>query len=242
MYHRFKMALIIGGVAFAAVLFMFSPIFYIQEVTPDIVNGCENIPTSEILTRAGLTKTANLFLFDTSKARKSIMENPYIDSVTFQKILPNRLTITVRERHLSGYVEYMQGKYLYIDENGRVLETNSFYTEKLPVVRGLKYSRVRLGEILEVEDTAAFKTVVTFARLLNKHQLTDLVSRIDVSDGNNTKILVHYMNFNVGDGKNADEKIRTIKEIMEKLPNADIIKGFVDLTEIRSQYYIKILV
>lgn len=239
MRWRFKIILTVCVVASATVLFMFSPYFYIAEIT---VNGNDSIEQTEILTRTGIQRTTNMFLFNESEARKRIIENLYIDNVQFTKSLPNKLTITIRERHLSGYVEYMPGKYLYIDEYGRVLEINSFFAERLPVVGGLKFDKFQLGETLEVEDTAAFKTVVTYARLLIKHDLTEQVSRLDVSDGGNTRIFMYHIEFNVGDGLNADEKIRTMKDIADKLPNADKIKGSVDLREIRSQYVLKILV
>lgn len=238
MNRKFKILLAVCGTAFMAVLFMFSPFFYMKEVS---VKGCERIPVSEVLERSGVNGTTNVLLLNTAQTRARLMENMYIDDVVFERRLPGQLIITIRERHLSGYVEYMQGKFLYIDENGRVLEINSYYTEKLPVVSGLKFDKVRLGDLLDVEDKTAFKTVVSYARLFNKHQMTDQVSRIDMSDSSNTRIHLYHIEFNVGDGKNAEEKVRTIKEIIEKLPNSEVLKGFVDLKEIREHYFLKIL-
>jgi hypothetical protein len=206
----FKIALIIGVFVLAVILFLLSPYFYINEIN---VHGSETIAENEILSRAGIESGTNIFVYNTKEARKRIMENLYIDSVVFD---------------------------LYIDENGRVIEINSTYTEPLPVVVGLRFDRFRLGDILEVEDTFAFRSVVRYARLLYQYQLMDRISRIDVSDSSNTRVFFHQIEFNVGDDWEADEKVRSMEEIINNLPNAELIRGFVDLREIRAQYVLKI--
>ncbi|MDR1665301.1 MAG: FtsQ-type POTRA domain-containing protein [Clostridiales bacterium] len=239
MRKRYVLAFIAGALALAAVLFLFSPFFFIEEI---VVDGNVNFTKEEIINRSGIVSSSNLFLLNTSEVRDSIMENLYIEDVAFKKEFPNKITLHVTERHLSGYVEYMQGKYLYIDENGRVLEIKTYFTEKLPIVSGLKFESARLGEVLEVDDANAFKVMVRYARLLSKYELADNVSRIDISDSDNTRIMLYHIEFNVGGDRDADEKIRTMKEIEANLPNVSIINGFIDLSVIRSQYICEILV
>ena len=240
MGKRFKTVVIVGFIIFAAVLFLLSPFFYVNTDNLQVI-GCVDIPREEILARAGIGGTTRLITLRTDEARKKIMENLYIDHVDFEKKLPGTLTVTVRERHLCGYVEYEQGKYLYIDGNGRVLEIKSNFTEKLPVVGGLKFTRVRLGEILEVEDAEAFKIMVAYARLFPKYEMSEIVSRIDLSDSANARIIARNIDFNVGGGGSADEKVRTIKAILGNLASTETLKGFVDLKEIREQYFLRIL-
>jgi len=232
----FKVFLTVCFLASAVALFIFSPYFRVRDIT---VAGNEFIYADEIIGRSGITTSSNLLLLNTREARKGIMGNFYVDGAEFVKNYPGGIEIQIRVRRLSGYVEYMQGTFLFIDENGRVIEINSVLSGNYPVVRGLKFERFRLGEILEVEDSAAFKTVVRYARLLNKYQLSDRISNIDVSDNANTRIMFHQIEFNVGDDADADEKIRTMVEVMENLPNASMIKGQMDLREIRGQYVLK---
>jgi cell division septal protein FtsQ len=241
MRTRIKIALAVCALAFTAFLFIISPFFHLNMENLR-VTGCEKISREEIIARAGLNSGTHLLFLNTAYLSGQIMENLYVDNVTFEKNLPGSLSITIRERRLTGYMEYEQGKYLYIDENGRVLEISDRITEKHPMVGGLKFTRVRLGELLEVEDPQTFKTMVTYARLLVKYNITDEVYRIDLSDSDNARILMYHLDFNVGDAKNADEKVRTLMEIIKNLPNADIIQGVVDLREINRQYFMKILV
>jgi cell division protein FtsQ len=238
MRTRLKISLTLSGIILAAIIFMLSPYFYISEV---VIKGCETVSQNEVLSRSGIGDNTNLLLLNTKETRNLIMQNHYIDGVTFDKEPPGTLTITVRERRVCGYVEYLQNNYLYIDEYGRVLEVNSFFMENLPVVSGLKFDRFVLGEVLQVEDSTAFKTVVQYAWLFNKHNMAGKVSRIDVSDSSNTKIHIYNIEFNVGDDKSTDEKIRTIMEILAQLPNSETIRGFVDMREINNHYVLKIL-
>jgi hypothetical protein len=239
MIRRLVPLAVLGGFFAVATLSLLSPYLHIKETS---IIGNETITDAEIMARAGITRTTNLLLYNTGRARKASLENYYIDSVVFTKAYPDSLTIQITERRLTGYVEYMQGKYLFLDENGRVLEIGGEMTEKLPVVTGLKFDRFRLGEPLPVENAAAFKTIVRYARLLNSFGLADKVSRLDVSDAGNARIIYNRVEFNVGDDRNADEKIRTMIEIVNNMPNAELIKGIVDLRRLTGQYVLKVLV
>jgi cell division septal protein FtsQ len=229
----FRLILIVAAVLFTALLFLISPLFNITSV---VINGCERLTPEEIEVLAGVGKATNIFLFNTSNASKRVRQNLYVDEAVFQKDYPGTLTITIRERRLSGYVEYMDGQYLYIDENGRVLEIKRTFTETYPVVSGLEFSTVRLGEILNVPDSSAFSTVVQYTRLLNDHSITKDVSRIDVKDVQNTRIIFGSIEFIVGDDRNGDEKIRTIRAMLEELQARQVTKIIIDLKELDGQW------
>ena len=230
--------LIFSAVIFCALLLLFSPIFHFDEIS---VSGNLQIDDAEILSRAGLDRAVNFFMFQPVQARRGIMENHLIDQVNFRRIFPSGLEITVWERFLSGYIEYLEGMFLYIDENGRVIEVRSYKAEALPVVTGLRFTHMQIGEILEVDNPAAFSTVVTFAQLLNRHDLTEIISQIDVSDPNNTRMRVYNMEVYLGDTSNANEKISTLREIVNEWPGAREVRGFLDLREPGSQHVFRIL-
>ena len=214
-------------------IFAFSPFFYFEDIT---VTGNIQIDTEEILYRANLETGTNFFLFNPRRARRHIMENLFVDSVNFNRTFPDNLEITVRERFLSGYIEYLEGMFLYIDENGRVLEVRMYMAEELPIITGLRLSQVHLGELLEVDNPAAFAAVVTYARLLNYHNLVESVSQLDVSDPNNTRLRLYNIEVYLGDTREANEKILTLRAIVDEWPVVRDARGFLDLRELDSQY------
>jgi len=238
MRKSFKLVIGICIVASATVLFMFSPFFTITDVT---ITGCETVQMQEIIERAGLSGPVNFFTYSANKAKTRIKENLYIKGLSVSKEIPNSVHISVTERRPCGYVEYMQGKYLYIDDDGFIIEIKSDIDKSLPIVTGIAFDKFQLGKCLDVDDPSAFKAVVTYARMLLKHELIDVVSYIDISDTHNTVIRIYNIEVQIGDTNNADEKIRTMKAVIDTLPNMDSIRGFLDIREISSQYIFKLL-
>ena len=235
---KFKLAVAAGAVSLSIILFLLSPFFSVQEI---IISGYDFVGRMEINSRLDIGSTDNLLTINTRAARRRLMENLYIGSVTFRRDFPGRLYVDVQERRLTAYVEHMPGSFLFIDEFGRVLEVRTYITINRPIVTGLNFVKFALGEILEVPDSAAFGVVVHYAQLLNRYGITYRVSHIDVSDINNTRIRIGHLEFNVGNINNGDEKIRTIVEILRQLPDAESMRGFVDLREIRRDYIFEIL-
>ena len=239
MYNRkFKIALIIGAIAFTAVVFMFSPFFYLREI---IITGDNTVSQSEITGRLEVSPSTNLLFFNTRTARRRVMENLYIADVSFRRDLPGRLYVQVRERRLAAYVQHSPGSFLYIDEQGRVLEVRSVTSGRLPIVEGLDFTRWSLGEILEVPDSNAFNIVTLYAQLIYRHNLVCRVTHINVSDTANTRILVGNIEFNVGGIIDAEVKVSIIAGILTEMPEVELARGIVDLREIRGEYFFEIL-
>lgn len=222
---------------FALVGLICSPIFTVKAVE---VTGNEKLAIEYVKETAGLSSDINIFAFSASKARKALTQDQYIEKVSIVKEWPDKVSLKISERHLSGYVEYM-GNYLYIDENGRVLEVSAFFTERLPVIVGLNFSEFNVGQLLQVDDQASFDAVVTLARLFKKYNLAEDVVRVDVSNPENIHIYVYNIDVLFGNGLDADEKVRTLIEILDKLPDSKTIKGFLDMQNSSSPPIFRIL-
>jgi len=235
---KFKITITLCALVLGLVVFLLSPYFSVQAI---IVSGQNAVDRTDIIKQAEINYGSNIFLFNTNAARRRIMENPYIDSVSFVRELPGRLYISVRERRLIAYVEHMPGSFLFIDETGRVLEVRSFFTEPLPVVIGLDIHSFQLGERLDVPNRSVFMIVTQYAQALQRHGIASLVTHIDVTDTFNTRIRFPNFEFNVGDARDADEKVRTIAAVLQSLPEVATYRGFMDLREIASQYFMTII-
>ena len=237
--QKYATAIFVCAIVLLVLLFAISSFFHITEI---VIDGYQQVSREEIRGRLGIGASTNILLFNTRAARGRIMENLYIGGVTFERELPGRLVVTVAERRLTAYIEHIPGSFLYLDGFGRVLEIRDYMEQPLPLLEGLRFNHFQLGEILEVPDTAAFNIVVQYAQLLYQHNLIDMVSHIHVADSSNIRILVNNIEFNVGDSVGADEKVRTIAEMLSNMPNPDImIPGFVDMRTLRTEYIFEIL-
>jgi len=220
---------------------MFSPFFYLDEI---IISGNNTVAQDEIRDRLGADRTTNILFFNLNSARRRIMENLYINNIVFTRSLPGRLYVEVRERRLAAYVEQSPGTFLFLDDQGRVLEVRSSVTQPLPIIEGLNFTHFALGEVLEVPDRTAFNIMTHYAHLVYRHGLVCRVTYINVSDTSNTRILVGYVEFNVGCLQDAEAKVRIIAGMLDEIPEVETIRGFVDLRDIsgdRGEFFFTIL-
>ncbi len=235
---RFKAFFVISLFIVLATAFLASPAFDIKNTE---ISGLDLISQEDILKAAQLERYKNIFLAGSGSIKKRILENTYVEDVTVQKILPNTIVIAVTERRLSAYIEFMKGTFLYLDDNGRVIDVNTSFTQPLPVVVGLPFSHFTLGQVLEVEDQDVFDVMVTLGRLFNKYNLENDIVRVDLSNANDIHLFVNELDVQFGDISDADQKIRTLLAILENLPYQDTAKGFLDMRDISKPAVFRLL-
>lgn len=225
-------SILITGIA----IFLMSPIFSVSEIT---ITGNKKFTEAEIWELLEFSEDVNIFAFSSSKAKKQLLKNHYIDSVKINKnLFDKKITIVIDERILSGYVRYTDETYLYIDEYGRVLDVSSTMNEKLPVIVGLDSIDFSIGNILQVKNRRSFYSIVTLSGLFIKHDLKTDVIKVDVSKNDDIHIYTDNLDISLGDITDASQKIRIIKAIMEELGDQ---KGFLDVKNISKPPLFKIL-
>lgn len=206
------------------ILLMLCPWFNISDKT---VSGLESLSESKIFEEAGLSEgKLNLFAFNRIKAKMTLKKNPYIEDVKITKKLPGSISIDVKERKIRGYVPYLKN-YLYIDDDGLVLDVQNSYTQPRPVVVGLDFETFSLGEALPVENSRAFDTIVELSKLMAKYQLIEDVVKVDVSNPDDIHLYINNVNVYFGDFTDSNKKICLLNEIIKHIPQDD--KGFLHL-------------
>lgn len=206
------------------VLVMASPVMNIKTIA---ISGNERISNQEILTSAGLLENTNIFSFRTVAAIESLYRNTYIKHVDINRDFRGRaLEINIVERQLSAYVKFRDNTYLFVDVEGMVLESRTAFTERYPVVEGLKFSEFTVGEYLEVENPDALNSMLLLSRLFDEFDIADDIIRIDLSRDN--EIHFYYGNINIQMGSRQDLalKIKTMMEILPTLESYKHIGGF----------------
>lgn len=122
------------------------------------------------------------------------------------------------------------GAYLYIDDEGRVLDVQEACHEALPLVKGLLFDSFTKGEVIPVQNPGALDSVLRISQLMEKYELLDLVVEIDVSAPDDIYAYVNQVQIHLGNMKNGDTKIRYMAEIMREIPEED--RGMLDLSEL----------
>ena len=190
----------IGIVALALWLTFFTlPVFNIKSIE---ISGNENLSKEQIESMLNTKVGNNIFAFNKTKALKNIKSNNYVEEVSIHRKLPSTITVNIKEYKLRAYVPYM-GSYLYINDYGRILDTQKTFKKQLPVVEGLKFNQFTLGEVLQVDNPSAF----------DENDIHFYVGKIDVE---------------FGSFDDANKKLLTLNEVLKQLDTS--YAGVLNLT------------
>lgn len=101
---------------------------------------------------------------------KGVEHIPFVDAMDVKVLAPDTIKISVYEKALAGYVEYLDSN-MYFDKDGYVVECSDVKTVGVPEVVGLKFDYMVLGEKLPVENQNIFNSIMSITKLLNKYEL-----------------------------------------------------------------------
>src|SRR5579871_416473 len=115
------------------------------------ISGERHLSREEILAAAGVTSRTSLLFFDVADARTRLLTNPWIEEATVQKLLPDRVVISISERKAFALWQ-KAGRVGVIAADGTVLEPYIVrrYAD-LPLVVGIG-AETRAREFLAMLD------------------------------------------------------------------------------------------
>lgn len=152
-----------------------------------------------IIENSGVAVGDSLLLVSENSVSKNLLSNlPYVGSVVIERDLPSTLVINVTDTVASAAISNNQGSYILINDEGKVLDTDSKTVSKgIPVVAGVEVESYKLGEIVtfKTKDTGdiLIQLLKAFAKAdiygMTEIDLTD-VSAITMKYDNRIKILV----------------------------------------------------
>lgn len=139
---------------------------------------------------------------------------PFIQTMNVNIVNPHTIRITVYEKAMAGFVEYM-GRYFYFDKDGTVIESSDVKTKGIPQVLGLTFDHIVLYEKLPVESREIFGNILEMTQLLNKYDIE--MDKIYFDKNYNMTLYFGQARIKVGDFTNIDEKIIRLKDILPEL-------------------------
>ena len=156
---------------------------------------------------------------------KEIKDVPFIETMSVSIDSRDTIRITVFEKSLAGYVEYMD-RYIYFDRTGTVVESSQVLTAGIPLVTGLSFDHCVLYEPLPVEDPGMFEKVLDSSQRMEKYGLE--ADRIHFALDGSLVLFFGYVEVYIGDDEFIDEKIMVLPDIIRKLGAQ---KGVIDLSD-----------
>lgn len=145
---------------------------------------------------------------------KGVKDIPFVQTMDVAILSPDTIRITVYEKSLAGYVEYL-GRYMYFDKDGIIVESSENKTAGIPQVTGLKFDYVVMYRPLPVEESSVFETILDMTQLLNKYGL--LADRLYFSQDYEMTIYFGGVRAAIGNGSNIDEKVMFLQSVLADL-------------------------
>lgn len=208
--------IIIGGSIYG----LMSPIFNIVDVQ---VVGNTKIDTEEIISLSGIEIGQNMFQYRKDIVIDNIKENPYIESVTVHRKLPDTIELVVTER-TATFVLPVGNANAYINNQGYILEITS-EKSTLPILKGVKTAQEQIqpGNRLETEDLEKLGDVLKIMESANSNGITDLITQIDITDRTNyiLRLAKKKKTVHLGDVSNLSTKMLWIITLNEKEGNTE---------------------
>lgn len=189
-----------------------------------VVEGNKHYSAQEIqsMVMTGNLGDNSLYLSLKYKNRE-IKDIPFIETMDVMVVSNDTIKISVYEKALAGYVEYL-GRYMYFDNDGMVVEAAKVPTSGIPQVTGLSIDHVVLYEKLPVENDEIFQNILVITKLLNKYNV--ICEKIQFDANYNVTLGYTKVKVNIGQLENLDEKIMQLQYI---LPSLEGESGTLDL-------------
>lgn len=150
---------------------------------------------------------------------------PFVETMDVDIVSPNEIYITVYEKAIAGYVNYLD-RYMYFDKDGIVVESSTSQIMDLPYVTGLSFDHCVLYEKLPVENEEIFSDILLVTQLLEKYKLS--VDRIDFDSNLNLTLYKGDAKITMGSFTDIDEKMIKLASIM---PELEGLNGVLDMSD-----------
>ncbi len=145
---------------------------------------------------------------------KGVEDVPFVDVMDVSVLSPDTIRITVYEKSLAGYIEFMDS-YMYFDRDGYIVETSNVKTVGVPWIVGLDFDHVVLGEKIPVADDSVFASVMNITNLLNDFGLN--ADKIYFQSDLDIVLWFGDIRVMLGEGKNLQEKFTLISRYLNTL-------------------------
>ena len=213
---------IVNKLLIAIVLFIVAIVFVFAsgafDISEIIIEGNSTISNEQIISFSGIENGTNLFAISKKDITNNLKENSYINDVTIKRVFPDKIKLIIDERKLEFALQ-LANSYVYIDRQGYVLSILS-ESPKVPIILGLKtdLSNIKENDRLNDEDLNKMNTVINIMETAKNNDLSNLITKIDISDKSNYTIYldgegkIAYL----GDGSDLNTRFLYIKSILKE--------------------------
>lgn len=203
--------LVIGGIS---AYLLTSPSFNIEEIS---IKGNKQITNEKIIQLAEVKKGDNIFAKLGIVMKVRLKQNGYIEEAQINKIYPNKIEIEVQERQKQFQIKMETEGYIYIDEQGYLLE---YAVDKLevPTIIGMDITQADVGTMhrLGEKDLNKMENILQIREECKKIEIADKITQIQVKDEYIISLENAGITINLGDASNLKNRIYYVNAILKQ--------------------------
>ena len=230
-------AILTFAVVVIAIVFLMSVFLRISDIS---VEGNEHYTDAEIINAIDIEQGDNLFFFDRFAAISRVFAKlPYVEEVSLERQLPNKVIITVQECKALAYIAVGDENWT-IDRSCKVLgKATDSELETLISVDGLNPGTLLIGERLTSAD--GDDAIITFISdalyQIQERNMAEHIRGLDFSDPLGAK-MEYGTRFTViiGGKSEVNHKFAMIESVLEQLKEGD--SGIIDVSDASVAHFV----
>ncbi len=219
-----RIVLLVFILIFIIVCLTISPIFNVEEIE---VKDNSKISSDRIISVSEIKEYKNMFLFNKNTAIKKILKSePYIESATIKRTIPNKVTIYVKERKPVLQIKLEDDTYVYINNQGYVLEFSEEKLENTPVISQIETDLINLKNEdktirLNENDLNFLGIILKVMSIMKDYQMDSYIVKFDLSNSDDLIVTLNQKNKKVhfGDCSDLNTRVLYLKKILEDTKN-----------------------
>ncbi len=185
--HRKQLAFLVALVLVASVMaiVLLTPAFNISKIE---VYGNSVLKDEQIIQASGIVKGINIFEMSVKESKNNIKSLGYVESVKIKRSLPSTVKITIVEEVGVAYLKAEDG-FVIIAADGRCIDINdgtdgknAAKTPDLPLVKGMKNVKYKVGKTITTENKVQFEALTACLHEFSKNDYVFNMREIDMTD------------------------------------------------------------
>ena len=168
------------------------------------------------------TNSVWCFVKDKTKPHKEL---PFVQRYDIDFDGPFTVNITVYEKNVVGYVDYMSS-HMYFDKDGIIVESTGNRLEGIPRITGLSFGSIVLYKALPVENKDVFNNILNLTGALRTYDID--CEEIQYDSLLNASLRIGDISVRLGSNKDMEMKISTLHDIQPHLSGR---KGELNLSD-----------
>lgn len=236
--QRKQLAFLVGVVLTISVvsIILLTPAFDINKIE---VHGNSVLKDEQIIKASGIVEGVNIFGISVKETKENIKSLGYVENVKIKRVLPSTVKITVVEEAGVAYLKAEDG-FVIIAADGRCIditdgsdENNSVKTPDLPLIKGMKNVKYKVGQTIKTENEVQLEALTACLHEFSKQDYIFDIREIDVTDITDIKFFYHSKDLCVTLGTTdlLDYKMECFGAYLKKV--GTLPTGYVDLNYVK---------